>query len=372
MNENKIAFIICYNDELCMSECVRYINRLNVPIGIETDIMGIQGAESMCAGYNAAMKDSDAKYKVYMHQDVFILNANFIADVINAFKENPQYGLIGVYGADRAVRDANYWNVWSVGVTRWGSNLIEDSDSVADAKNPPTLKECVAVDGMMMITQVDLMWREDVFDGFDMYDISQSVEFAKAGYKVGVVHQSTVWCLHDCGRSRMDKYDAIRKKFCEEYRQYGYEYVDSSDNSGRAAIDKRLADSTGTVERLMEAGDAEGAYALMAELSKNSSLNNRLAMYAVICEIMHKEKLAGAHEFFNETTNRIPALVAKFIRYKYFLRRVELGFPLEDDEVYKEIAARADKRFIDLCTLAPHVTLEPQATIRRLALELGL
>ena len=37
-----------------------------------------------------------------------------------------------------------------------------------------------------MATQYDVPWREDLFDGFDFYDVSQSFEFRKAGYTVGV------------------------------------------------------------------------------------------------------------------------------------------------------------------------------------------
>ena len=38
MNEQKICFIICYNNELYLSECIRYLNRLEIPDGFELDI----------------------------------------------------------------------------------------------------------------------------------------------------------------------------------------------------------------------------------------------------------------------------------------------------------------------------------------------
>ena len=93
MNENKIDFIICYNNDMYMQECMKYINRLHVPEGMTTEVLGIKGADSMTAGYNAAMQESDAKYKVYMHQDIFIVNQNFIQDVVDIFKEHKDYGI---------------------------------------------------------------------------------------------------------------------------------------------------------------------------------------------------------------------------------------------------------------------------------------
>ena len=76
MNSNKIAFIICTNDELYFNECLHYINHLSIPEGFTVDVISIENAEYMTKAYNEAMNQSDAKYKVYMHQDVFILNKN--------------------------------------------------------------------------------------------------------------------------------------------------------------------------------------------------------------------------------------------------------------------------------------------------------
>lgn len=47
MNENKIAFIICTNNQLYFNECCYYINRLLLPEGFERDVIGIEDAPSM-------------------------------------------------------------------------------------------------------------------------------------------------------------------------------------------------------------------------------------------------------------------------------------------------------------------------------------
>lgn len=55
MNEKQIAFIICTNNPQYYNECVQYIHELTVPDGYSTDIICIQEAPSMAAGYNAGM-----------------------------------------------------------------------------------------------------------------------------------------------------------------------------------------------------------------------------------------------------------------------------------------------------------------------------
>lgn len=81
-DKQKIAFIICVNDETEYEECRYYIEGLNVPDQYSVDIISIREAPFMTAGYNCAMRDSDAKYKVYLHQDVFIKEKDFISHIL--------------------------------------------------------------------------------------------------------------------------------------------------------------------------------------------------------------------------------------------------------------------------------------------------
>ena len=94
MNQNKIAFIICTNNQLYFNECQYYIHNLILPEGMELDVIGITEAPSMCAGYNAGMQSSDAKYKVYLHQDVFIREPKFIIYLLERFQKDKQIGMI--------------------------------------------------------------------------------------------------------------------------------------------------------------------------------------------------------------------------------------------------------------------------------------
>ena len=71
MNDHKFCFIICTNNDLYLNECLHYIDHLVIPEGYEVDVLTIQDAISITTGYNEGMHASDAKYKIYMHQDVF-------------------------------------------------------------------------------------------------------------------------------------------------------------------------------------------------------------------------------------------------------------------------------------------------------------
>ena len=78
--------------------------------------------------------------------------------------------------------------------------------------------EVEGVDGLIMVTQYDIPWREDIFKGWHFYDMSQCMEFKKLGYKVVVPKQITPWCIHDCGIvNTMNGFDENRLIFIENY-----------------------------------------------------------------------------------------------------------------------------------------------------------
>ena len=213
MNEKEICFIMCSNDVMYMEECFRYINHLNVPEGFSIDILTVKDAESMAAGYNEAMRCSNAKYKVYLHQDTFIVNPNFIRDFVDVFQKDEQIGMIGVIGSPRLPDDAIMWHGERCGaIYAWTINK-----TIAYRLGDNVLTEVEAIDGLLMITQYDSPWREDLFDKWDFYDCSQSQEFTRHGYKVVVPKMEEPWCIHDSGMVSMDRYEGERLKFINEY-----------------------------------------------------------------------------------------------------------------------------------------------------------
>ncbi len=215
LNDKKICFIVCSNDEKYEHECMRYVNCLEIPEGYEIEWITILEAKSMAGGYNEAMRASDAKYKVYLHQDVFIINKNFLKDVLKIF-ENAKIGMIGMVGNIYLPKCGVQWYGERIGqiITRNYETKKVDLGNIS-IKKP--YKSVVAIDGMMMITQYDIPWREDIFDGFDFYDSSQSQEFICAGYEVVVPHMDEPWVIHDDGVMNLKNYHNQRKKFVKEY-----------------------------------------------------------------------------------------------------------------------------------------------------------
>ncbi|GBR74983.1 glycosyl transferase GTA-type super family [Candidatus Termititenax aidoneus] len=218
LNKNKLCFITCVNNEMLYERCLAFLKLLAVPPEITVEYKAVRKAASMCAGYNKAMLDSDAKYKIYLHQDAYIIYPYFIQRILQLFSKQ-NVGLLGVVGAQTLPESCVWWQ------SEHCCGRVIDSaagflnDLIYPLRDTQTSSEALVVDGLLMATQYDLPWREDLFKGWHFYDLAQSLEFYKAGYKTVVPLQPCPWVMHDCGIAKLCDYAKYNEVFKQEYQK---------------------------------------------------------------------------------------------------------------------------------------------------------
>lgn len=217
--ENKFAFILCSNQELYLQECIYYLSKLHIPEGYEIELLSINDARSIAGGYNEGQRTSNARYKIYMHHDVFILNRNFLYDILKIFNSDSNIGMIGMVGALQMPPDGVMWHGYRTGAL-YETAYKKEEYSTYQFQPEDGIHTVEAIDGLMMITSVDLPWREDILDGWDFYDVSHSLEMRRKGYRVVVPEQHNPWCFHDDGILSLQNYDYYRKICMKEYSEY--------------------------------------------------------------------------------------------------------------------------------------------------------
>lgn len=219
--ENSFAFITCVNNEEMYEECALYIKSLKIPENYKTEIIGERGATSMCEGYNRGMKATRAKYKIYLHQDTLIVNKNIMEDLLKIF-DDKTIGLVGVIGCKALPRSGVWWD----GLRTYGRVLHAcEPESVVDSHckepaNGEPFTDAQACDGLFLASQYDVMWREDIFTGFHMYDTSYCLEHARKGYRVVIPNQEKMfWCIH-CPKEKPleNSYKKYQRIFLNEYQ----------------------------------------------------------------------------------------------------------------------------------------------------------
>lgn len=324
MDEKQIAFIICVNDDVKYAECRYYLDRLIVPEGYEKDIVAVTGAPSMAAGYNAGMQSSNAKYKVYLHQDVFIINKNFIADMLAVFCADEQVGLIGMVGTEDLGEDAYAIIAWNYG------KVIDISGEFLDL--PPkdgVFQEVEALDGLLLATQYDLPWREDLFDGWDFYDISQCMEFKRAGYRVAVPYQKNPWCCHDNAYNKMGRYHHYRKLFIREYSEMGNFRI------REAALTEIHQEKDAIFQKIAEIF-AAGHLRELRIFFKSTDCQGFLFLrdYEAMVHIDDLEKQNQSKLRLYSEGAEPEQILHKFQLLKYAIKRIEYSADTEEDKIF--------------------------------------
>jgi hypothetical protein len=210
-----------------------------VPEGYTVEIKKINGAASMAGAYDEAMRGSDARFKIYLHQDTFILDPRFLHHLLRLFTAHPEIGLIGAQGGTHLPRSGVWFHdgLHSYGeIMRFGRRGGLLNRWLPASLNPARIRPfrylpvkgeylpVVCVDGLMMATQYDIPWRTDLFGGFIWYEGPHCLEFIKRGYEVVVPHQEQPWCLH-WGADRTAAEDEVyHAKFREVLEIFRTEY----------------------------------------------------------------------------------------------------------------------------------------------------
>ncbi len=364
MDEQKVCFICCTNNLIYEKECRMYLENLIIPEGIQTEIKMVHGAASMAAGYNRAMGESDAKYKVYLHQDVFLLNRNFITDMLHVFEEK-SVGMLGVMGSTDLPTNGIAYASWNQGRLKTNTSF-RAHEVVSHMKKRKTSVTVTAVDGLLIATQYDLPWREDLFDGWDFYDISQSLEFKKAGYLVKVPKQETSWCFHDDGFPNLIQYEKYRKIFVREYGSYlrGDDYAD------QVPFDEKIWNIVQKLKvnliQLFDDGKYQDIYAYLSENYQMMSRDADLALMGILMQIWDIERKQVHSGAFLEQNIIWEKVKAKYQKHKFWLYEMEFRIGNGERQIVSEIRQNkisADAIFVFIM----HNTIEKAEMFERFA-----
>ena len=218
--DNVICFITAVNNAEKYNESLETWKQLDVPQGMAVESVVIEGALSMTDAYQQGMEQAEAKYKIYIHQDVWIMQKNFLQVMVDAFRQDEQLGLAGVVGSKTIPASGIWWEGELIGSIC--DNHFSDLQmrTFLYERNSKKVMEAAAVDGLLLMTQYDVPWRTDLFKNWHFYDISQCLEFRKRGYTVGLLPQPVPGVYHWCNSKALDEnYEEARRIFIHEYAE---------------------------------------------------------------------------------------------------------------------------------------------------------
>lgn len=362
-NKKEIAFIISVNNEMLFNECLYYIHHLEIPEGYNIDVIAIREAESMCAAYNAGMRSSNAKYKIYMHQDVLLQNRRILHEIISRFQNRQTLGMIGMIGG-ASIPDTGIvfdsWNVGKVDVREPDMSYYMHTDDRIKADT-----FVAAIDGMFMATQYDIPWREDLFFTFDFYDISQSCEFRRAGYEILVPYQEIPWVLHNCGYAKLKNYFREKDIFLKEYSA-----MTSTSKRNEFVYDaewERLSiQLEHQLENLLKEGRWDEAEEILQIYHTRNFKSSGLEEIAVMVEIHATEGKSGMPPLFFSQMNTYDQMKEWYLLVRLAVIRMELA---DTDEEYRELIQLLHENqtfYTAVLVIIMHAVVDKQKVLERL------
>jgi hypothetical protein len=369
LDKHKVDFIICYNNELYLDACEKFIRHLRVPEGILVNIIVIRNAKSITVAYQEAMDSSDARYKVYLHQDTFILNPDFIPGFIRIFESHEELGLLGVIGATRLNRNGSIYGNWDLGSTLICTSEVTGINQKAEAREIPqesAFAYAEAVDGMLMITQYDVTWRSDILQGFDYYDASCAMEYRRRGYRCGVINSGRdPWTIHDCGYVTPAHIMEQKINFCREYTAEGFIYNVADLEAQRIAIWKDVPQMVRSLKIMFDQGKYEDVKYLIGGLKKIGILNTEVSYLSQLIQIKEEEEKNGQRILLKEERSA-NELIQWYIKIKLLLWEVTYDIDPGVAVTLKKSVASEQVSADMVKTVAQHSLYDPEVTVEKL------
>lgn len=239
--EHEIACIMCVNDEDYVKEMILYLKRQKLPEGYRLCLYLVRGAKSMTAGYELARKRVSADIKLYMHQDTFIFDEEYLKNLVETL-QNGDYAMLGLAGTKKLPESAVWgesdpedmrfclYQDFTLQVLEAVTEFFPEKSGEDFSQNSVGMfkdarcQELECIDGVLMATREDVPWREDLLKGFHFYDISQCMEYGKRGYRIGIFENGgRAGVLHEVNVSKNEtyerSYEEARGRFLQEYHR---------------------------------------------------------------------------------------------------------------------------------------------------------
>ena len=219
-----VAYILCASNPDYVNELLLYLQRQRLAEGDSGSIYVIWNSKSMTSGYNLAMALSKAKYKIYIHQDTFLFDRDYTRKLIETMKAE-DYDLLGLAGCDNIPADGRwgYSPQSEIHMCLYQDMVLYIMNSVTEQPETKTLETAIE-DGVLLATRQNVRWREDLFQYYHFYDLSECIEYRKLGYKVGFYNNGEAGVLHEVfiakgtkEKEYLIRYDEDREKFIRLY-----------------------------------------------------------------------------------------------------------------------------------------------------------
>ena len=177
------------------------------------------GQFSLTEVYNKILKDSKNDIVILCHDDIYFDSKNWGQKILNHFKRNSDYGVLGLAGSTQLPSSAKWWEDFS---KMRGIVNHEHGGKKWESKYSPSLgnqiDDAVLVDGLFIVinkNNIKQTFNEEI-KGFHFYDVDFSFRNFIDDVKIGVMYDVRV--THKSIGETNEQWEKNREVFAEKYK----------------------------------------------------------------------------------------------------------------------------------------------------------
>jgi glycosyltransferase involved in cell wall biosynthesis len=174
---------------------------------------------SLTEVYNKILDQSSNDIIVLMHDDVYFDTKNWGTKILNHFKRNKDYGILGLAGTTNMPKSAKWWEDFSKmkGIVNHEHEGRKWESKYSTSKGNQ-LDDVVLVDGLFIVINkknIKQNFNEDI-KGFHFYDVDFSFRNFIEDVKIGVMYDVRV--THKSIGQTNEQWEKNREVFAEKYK----------------------------------------------------------------------------------------------------------------------------------------------------------
>lgn len=176
------------------------------------------GEYSLTEVYNKILKQSSNDIVVLCHDDIYFDSRNWGQKILNHFKRNSDYGILGLAGTTHMPKSAKWWEDFSKmkGIVNH-EHEGKKWESKYSPNNGNQLDKVVLVDGLFIVVNkknIKKQFNEEI-SGFHFYDVDFSFRNFIEDVKIGVMYDVRV--THKSIGQTNEQWEKNREVFAKKY-----------------------------------------------------------------------------------------------------------------------------------------------------------
>ena len=211
MNEKGIAILVWKRNEEHYANCIEGLRQLQYPAGYEVQVYTLTDQDTFTKQCSSVLAESDAKYKIYLSDEMRITALTFVQDMLNIFADRT-IGMIGFFGSAEMPLSANIMDASH----KYGSVFMPADGALEEMRFGEGTADAVAdvraILPSLFVTQNDLPWDAD-YTGQYYAVQEQCRNFTRRGYRVVVPIVETPFCGYQSEEISFEIGGADRDRF---------------------------------------------------------------------------------------------------------------------------------------------------------------